>query len=79
MRQSHNECEGKPSCRMAKSIATNSASGVEWLEQPCRLLKPAKGKTCSGHEGANEHRWYCGACQRSQRNRHPRRCAEPPR
>eukprot|EP00969_Alexandrium_andersonii_P201462 8902151-Alexandrium_andersonii.AAC.1 len=44
IRQPQREWEGKPSCRMAKSIATNSASGVEWLEQRWRLLSPASGK-----------------------------------
>ena len=35
---------GKPIVRSVTSAATISASGVEWLTHPCRLLPPDNGK-----------------------------------
>ena len=39
----HKSTTGTPIVRSAKSAATISASGVEWLTHPCRLLAPATG------------------------------------
>eukprot|EP00969_Alexandrium_andersonii_P197547 8726675-Alexandrium_andersonii.AAC.1 len=41
-------CEGRPSWRVAQPVATGSASGIEWLAQPRRLLSPASGQEARG-------------------------------